>query len=147
MALRWSSAVPGGSEADGGSGAKGVCLGAPDLDSVSLWDPLEVAMQQCNELVACRKPKKATNIAVCLAAKRKRLRRRDMRWGQREVPVMMQCTTAWLLQSSRIRSVDQHSPHMYAASTIGYNSFHWMLCESCAGVHLPLNQWPWQYAP
>ena len=45
-------AVPGESEADGGSGTKGVRLGAPDLDSVSLWNPLEVAMQQCNELVA-----------------------------------------------------------------------------------------------
>ena len=102
----------------------------------------ESAMLLCIPGMCCAEISK-----LCLAAKRKRLRRRDMRWGQREVPVTMQCTTAWLSQSSRMRSVDQRSPHMYAASTMGYNSFHWMLCESCAGVHLPLNQWPWPYAP
>ena len=67
-----------------------------------------------------------------------------MRWGQWEVPDATHRTTAWLSHRRRMRRVDQLWPEATAASTMGYSSFHWMLCCSCAWVHRPLNHCPWQ---
>ena len=43
----------------------------------------------------------AESVKLCVAAMRKRLRKRCIMCGQWEVPDMMQCTTAWLSQSRR----------------------------------------------
>ena len=61
----------------------------------------------------------AESVKLCVAAMRKRLRKRCIMCGQWEVPDMMQCTTAWLSQSRRTLSVPLVTP-------IQCSQYHWV---------------------
>ena len=58
-------------------------------------------------------------LKLYLAARRKRLRRRDITWGQREEPDTKQSTIAMLSQSRRMRRVRHCLPQAAAVSMIG----------------------------
>ena len=71
-------------------------------------------------------------VKLCLAAQRCRLLTKPIMSGDRDVPDWRIEMIDSLSQRKRIRLVVHCEPHVAAAATIGYNSFHWILiCWLC----------------
>ena len=66
---------------------------------------IELAMMLWVHGICCAEMKK-----LFLAARRKRLRKRDMKWGQQEEPDTRHHVIAWLLKSRWMWSVDYPYP-------------------------------------